>query len=78
VFTVDAVLLQQGNAQLVEGGRETQSSSSGIKKLGKSLYKPLNRFSPESILRYVASLPLNAIPVVGTALFLLYNGSSND
>ncbi|KAJ2916056.1 hypothetical protein MD484_g4393, partial [Candolleomyces efflorescens] len=70
----DAVLLQQGNAQLVEGGRETQSSSSGVKKLGKSLYKPLNRFSPASILRYVASLPLNSIPVVGTALFLLYNG----
>lgn len=70
----DAVLVQQGNAQLVESGREIRSSSSGVKSLGKSLSKPLNKFSPEGVLRYIVSLPLNSIPVVGTALFLLYNG----
>ncbi|KAF5324551.1 hypothetical protein D9611_004475 [Ephemerocybe angulata] len=70
----DAVLLQQGNMQLVENGREVQSSSSGVKKLGKSLSKPLNRFTPEGIVRYIVSLPLNSIPIVGTGLFLLYNG----
>ncbi|KAF8964105.1 hypothetical protein BDZ97DRAFT_1660920 [Flammula alnicola] len=70
----DAVLLQQGNETLVEKGRQVRSSSSGFKVLGRSLTKPLNRFSKDGILRYVVSLPLNSIPGVGTALFLLYNG----
>jgi Protein of unknown function (DUF540). len=60
--------------ELVQAGREVQSSSSGAKTLGKSLAKPLNRFSPENIIRYIISLPLNSIPIVGTVLFLLYNG----
>ncbi|KAJ3502016.1 hypothetical protein NMY22_g18730 [Coprinellus aureogranulatus] len=70
----DAVLLQQGNTQLVEAGREITSTGGGVKKLGKSLAKPLDRFSPQSLIRYLVSLPLNSIPVVGTVLFLLYNG----
>ncbi|PPQ78179.1 hypothetical protein CVT25_015512 [Psilocybe cyanescens] len=70
----DAVLLQQGNQTLVESGRQIRSSSSGFKVLGRSLTKPLDRFSKDGILRYVVSLPLNSIPGVGTALFLLYNG----
>nr|GAT58008.1 predicted protein [Mycena chlorophos] len=41
----------------------------------KSVSKPLHRFSREGILRYVVSLPLNLLPVVGTVLFLLYNGA---
>ncbi|KAF8197407.1 hypothetical protein BJ912DRAFT_846356 [Pholiota molesta] len=70
----DAVLLQQGNEVLVERGRQIRSNSSGFKVLGKSLTKPLSKFSMDGILRYVISLPLNSIPGVGTALFLLYNG----
>ncbi|KAF5386930.1 hypothetical protein D9615_001715 [Tricholomella constricta] len=71
----DAVLLQQGNEQLVSRGREVRSSS-GIKKLGKSitLAKPLSRFSMKGILRYIISLPLNSLPIVGTIMFFLYNG----
>ncbi|CAA7267987.1 unnamed protein product [Cyclocybe aegerita] len=70
----DAVLLQQGNQSLVERGRQVKSNSSGFKVVGKSLIQPLNRFSKEGIVRYIVSLPLNSIPGVGTALFLLYNG----
>ncbi|KAF4615072.1 hypothetical protein D9613_002851 [Agrocybe pediades] len=70
----DAVLLQQGNQALVERGREVRSNSSGFKVLGKSITKPLNRMSKDGILRYIISLPLNSIPGVGTALFLLFNG----
>jgi len=72
---VDAVLLQQGNQSLVERGREIRSNSSGFKVLGKSITKPLDRFSKDGIIRYIISLPLNSIPIVGTALFLLYNGA---
>ncbi|KAF8163084.1 hypothetical protein B0H34DRAFT_694074 [Crassisporium funariophilum] len=70
----DAVLLQQGNVALVERGRQVKSNSSGFKVLGRSLTKPLNRFSKDGIVRYIISLPLNSIPGIGTALFLLYNG----
>jgi len=69
----DAVLLQQGNETLVSRGREVKSRS-GAKSLGKEITKPLNRFSKAGMLRYLISLPLNSLPVVGTAVFLLYNG----
>ncbi|KAF8078177.1 hypothetical protein FPV67DRAFT_1402800 [Lyophyllum atratum] len=70
----DAVLLQQGHEQLVSRGREVKSTS-GIKKLGKSISQPLNTLSKEGILRYIISLPLNSLPVVGTVLFFVYNGT---
>ncbi|TEB36037.1 hypothetical protein FA13DRAFT_1902342 [Coprinellus micaceus] len=70
----DAVLLQRGNVQLVEAGREVTTTGGGVKKLGKSLSKPLDRFSPQSLIRYLVTMPLNAIPFLGTTLFLLYNG----
>lgn len=72
---VDAVLLQLGKQNLVERGRQVRSSSSGFKVLGRSLTKPLSGFSKEGIVRYVLSLPLNSIPGVGTAFFLVYNGT---
>ncbi|KAF9257810.1 hypothetical protein L218DRAFT_975109 [Marasmius fiardii PR-910] len=71
---VDAVLLQKGNYMLVSRGRQVTSSSSGMKTLGKSFMKPLDRFSKDGVLRYLLSIPLNSIPVVGTLLFLLLNG----
>ncbi|KAL1683497.1 hypothetical protein EV122DRAFT_201305 [Schizophyllum commune] len=70
----DAVLVQKGREHLVANGREISTSSGGIKKLGKVVTQPLNRFSKEGLLRYIVSLPLNSLPVVGTVLFLLYNG----
>lgn len=75
---VDAVLLQQGHENLVSRGRQFTRSSGhkGVMKLGRSILKPLNRFSREGIVRYLVSLPLNAVPIVGTVLFLLYNGET--
>lgn len=72
---VDAVLLQQGHDALVERGRTVSKTRGGIRKLGKSVTAPLSRFGPAGIARYLVSLPLNALPGVGTALFLLYNGT---
>ena len=36
--------------------------------------KPFARFTPTAILRYLVYLPLNFIPVVGTALFIVLQG----
>jgi hypothetical protein len=50
--------------KLVSRGRELKSEAGHGKKLGKLLTKPLDRFSKENIIRWLVSLPLNAIPVV--------------
>lgn len=73
MISVDAVMVQQGHADVVQRGREVKSNN-GVKTLGKSITKPLSRFSKAGIIRYIVSLPLNALPFIGTALFLLYNG----
>lgn len=54
----------------------TKERGANVKKLGKTIVQPLNKFSTEGLIRYLISLPLNAIPVVGTIVFLLYNGQS--
>ena len=59
---------------LVARGREVRPSHTGS-KIGKLLTKPLDRFSKEAMVRWLISLPLNAIPVVGPAIFFLYNGA---
>lgn len=77
MVAVDAVMLQQGNQALVERGRQIRSNSSGFKILGKSITKPLDTISKGGMLRYVLSLPLNSIPLFGTAFFLVYNGRAS-
>ncbi|GAA97692.1 uncharacterized protein L969DRAFT_26820 [Mixia osmundae IAM 14324] len=74
----DEVMIQKGHSELVSNGRQISGGRIGknkVQQLGKSIMKPLNRFSLTSIFRYVITLPLNAIPGIGTALFLLWNGS---
>ncbi|KAK4703917.1 hypothetical protein P7C70_g2293, partial [Phenoliferia sp. Uapishka_3] len=70
----DAVLAARGYSDLVEKGRTIKKSGGGM-VLGKSLLGPISsKFSTEGLVRYILSLPLNAIPGVGTAFFLGYNG----
>ncbi|BGP16926.1 hypothetical protein JCM10213_007371 [Rhodosporidiobolus nylandii] len=70
----DAVLLQKGHEDLVAKGRTLNKQSGGV-TLGKSLLKPVtSKFSAQGLVRYLITLPLNLIPVVGTATFLLLNG----
>ncbi|KAF7338583.1 hypothetical protein MVEN_02084600 [Mycena venus] len=69
----NAVFRQQGiNLVYVE---QKGKSRSFVQTVLKGVSKPLQRFSREGLLRYVVSLPLNLVPVVGTVLFLLYNGA---
>ncbi|KAJ7093109.1 hypothetical protein C8R44DRAFT_398469 [Mycena epipterygia] len=69
----NAVFRQQGiNLVYVEPkGKSRSFMQSAI----KGVSKPLSRFSKEGLLRYIVSLPLNLVPMVGTVLFLLYNGA---
>ncbi|KAJ7632290.1 hypothetical protein FB45DRAFT_912058 [Roridomyces roridus] len=69
----NAVFRQQGVALIYV---EPQGKSRGLaQSVLKVVQKPISRFSKEGLLRYIVSLPLNAVPMVGTVLFLLYNGA---
>ncbi|KAL5531566.1 hypothetical protein ACEPAG_4443 [Sanghuangporus baumii] len=72
----DATLVCEGQETLVSKGRELNpgSKSAGTKKLGKMLTKPMQKFSPAGIVEYLFMLPLNLIPLVGTAVFLVLQG----
>ncbi|ODN75482.1 hypothetical protein L202_06615 [Cryptococcus amylolentus CBS 6039] len=71
----DAVLLQKGHQTLVENGRQVTDAGGGkAKQLGNLVRKPLAKFSFDNTVRYLITLPLNFIPVVGTVFFLGYNG----
>lgn len=72
--TFDATLVSRGATAAVKEGRELQPGSDPVGKLGKVLMSPFERFSPNAIVRYLIHLPLNFIPVVGTAIFLLLQG----
>ncbi len=51
------------------------SKGGSVTKLGKAIARPLTgKLSTDGIVRYILSLPLNLIPVVGTVFFLGYNG----
>ncbi|KAH9913552.1 uncharacterized protein BXZ73DRAFT_55464 [Epithele typhae] len=71
----DTTLAARGQRELVRAGtaRVTKRASAQT-RIGAALVRPLQAFSPGGLVRYVLTLPLNAVPVVGTAFFLLYNG----
>lgn len=61
----------------VSEGRQIKSGHRDpIAKLGTLVKKPFAKFTPEAIIRYFMYLPLNFIPVVGTAIFLTLQGTS--
>ena len=61
----------------MSNGREVKTNSSGMKILGKPLTMPA-QFTKDKLIRYLISLPLNSLPVIGTALFLVYNGEFGE
>ena len=58
---------------LVQKEREVKTMG-GVKRLGKALNRPLQKFKPKAIVSYFLWLPLNFVPVVGTVMFLLVQG----
>jgi hypothetical protein len=73
--TFDGTLISRNAINMVRQGREVKSGSDPIKRLGKTIKNPFTKFSPTAIIRYIMYLPLNFIPVVGTAMFLYLQGT---
>ncbi|KAL8708106.1 MAG: hypothetical protein Q9220_006960 [cf. Caloplaca sp. 1 TL-2023] len=72
--TFDGVLLSKNTTDLVSGGRQIQAGGDPIAKLGKLVKRPLTKFTPKAMIRYLMFLPLNFIPIVGTVVFVLLQG----
>lgn len=72
----DAVLVNEGQEQLVAGSRILYlEGEDPVKRLGKpivsAVYAP---FSLRQIVEFVVLLPLNFIPIAGTPMFLVLTG----
>ena len=76
IDTFDGTLVARGEPELVAKDRKVGGSGAGdaIARLGKLATKPFQKFTPTAIIRYLMYLPLNFIPVVGTAIFVLLQG----
>ena len=72
--TFDGVLVSKGSTELVSSGRQVKAGGDPMAKLGKLIKKPFAKFAPKAIIRYLMYLPLNAIPVVGTVMFVILQG----
>ncbi|KAL2269439.1 hypothetical protein VTJ83DRAFT_1623 [Remersonia thermophila] len=74
--TFDGTLVARSCSTVVAEGRELKPRGDAIQRLGRALKKPLRKFSLTEIIRYFMYLPLNFIPVIGTAAFILLRGRS--
>ena len=74
VDTFDGTLLKKECTNLVSEGRQIKASGDSMARLGKLIKKPFAKFSPNAIIRYLIYLPLNFIPIVGTAIFIILQG----
>lgn len=75
VDTFDGVLVSKNTIDLVSGGREIKRGGTDpIAKLGTLVKKPFVKFTPKALIRYLMYLPLNFIPLVGTAVFVVLQG----
>ncbi len=74
--TFDGTLLSKGGTNnLVGQGRQVKATGSdSISRLGKLVKKPFEKYTPTALVRYLMYLPLNAIPVVGTVMFVILQG----
>ncbi|KAI5203977.1 hypothetical protein E4T39_03888 [Aureobasidium subglaciale] len=76
IDTFDGTLVAKGESELVAKERKVGRGGDAIGRLGKIVSKPFAKFAPSAIIRYVMYLPLNFIPVVGTAMFILLQGKT--
>ncbi|KAI9813928.1 MAG: hypothetical protein M1826_002361 [Phylliscum demangeonii] len=75
VDTFDGTLVAMDKTHIVAEGRQINAGRhDAVGKLGKLVKKPFEKFTPTAIIRYFMYLPLNFIPVVGTAIFLTLQG----
>ena len=74
VDTFDGVLVSKNTTDLVSEGRQIKAGGDPMAKLGKMIKKPFAKFTPRALIRYFMYLPLNFIPVIGTAIFVVLQG----
>ena len=67
-------MLSRNLTSLVSTERQIKPANDPVARLGKIARKPFERFTPKAIIRYFLYLPLNMIPVVGTVLFVIFQG----
>ncbi|KIP07117.1 hypothetical protein PHLGIDRAFT_106059 [Phlebiopsis gigantea 11061_1 CR5-6] len=67
----DATLIENGQRQLVKDGKTKYAAAADR---GTVLLRPLQALSRDGIVGYLLTLPLNAIPALGTVAFLFING----
>ncbi|RAH75546.1 uncharacterized protein BO66DRAFT_467232 [Aspergillus aculeatinus CBS 121060] len=82
--TFDATLLERGEDALVARERavavppssssSSSTSTSGAHRLGTRLKHPIEKLSPQMLLRSLLYLPLNFVPVVGTIAYIYVQG----
>ncbi|KND87392.1 Outer spore wall protein RRT8 [Tolypocladium ophioglossoides CBS 100239] len=72
--TFDGTLVSRNRAGIVSEGREIKSGSDPMQRLGRVLKSPFERFGPKALVPYLVYLPLNFIPVVGTVMFIFFQG----
>lgn len=66
----DATLRARGQGELVRIGK---TRTPGVGAVEGTLVHPLQALSRDGLMRYIFTLPLNFVPVVGTSLFVSYN-----
>jgi hypothetical protein len=74
IDTFDGTLVSRECTGLVSDNRQVKSGRDSIARLGKLITRPLAKFTPSAIIRYLLYLPLNIIPGIGTAIFILLQG----
>ena len=70
----DGTLLARNESGIVSNGRELKSGGNAISRLSKITRRPFEKFNLKALVRYFMYLPLNFIPVVGTAVFVFIQG----
>ncbi|KAJ6780867.1 hypothetical protein PWT90_01909 [Aphanocladium album] len=74
--TFDGTLVSRDATAIVSEGRELKAGRDPMKRLGKVLRSPFEKFSPKAMIRYLLYLPLNFVPIVGTVAFVFLQGRS--
>lgn len=73
--TFDGTLLARNKTAVVCEGRELRPGRDPMQRLGRILKSPFEKLSLKALVRYIIYLPLNFIPVAGTAAFIFVQGA---
>jgi hypothetical protein len=70
----ERTLVEKGSVDLVAQGRQIRPGGNIFTRIQQKALAPAPKFKPANVLSYLMLLPLNFIPIVGTAVFLYLQG----